>query len=92
VLWFGEPWPRPDFRAPVCEDDRLRVPIPVGQGCLFCHEPMTEVSQGVWIGYLTNRSASQSKPSHVRCLLLNTVGQKVTDVVMQRGPIDNEPH
>lgn len=48
--WFGEPWPREDYRAPVCEDDRYRIDVPVGQPCLMCSETIEEGDRGVRMG------------------------------------------
>jgi hypothetical protein len=45
--WFGEPWPSAALRAPVCEDDRERVPLPPGEDCILCGQPIEEGSQGV---------------------------------------------
>lgn len=44
--WFGEPWPRPEWRAPICEDDALRIPTPVGQKCILCDEEIVEGDRG----------------------------------------------
>lgn len=56
--WFGEPWPRPDWRAPICEDDADRIPIPVGTPCYRCGELIDEDDQGTaspgWIGMGAN--------------------------------------
>lgn len=46
TLWFGEPWPRPDWRAPVCEDDANRIPVPLGSTCFQCGELIDEDDQG----------------------------------------------
>lgn len=47
MRWFGEPWPRPDWRAPICEDDSLRIDVPVGEKCIHCRESIEEGDQGV---------------------------------------------
>ena len=48
VRWFGEPWGK-GGRAPVCEDDRYRVPIEevAGRKCLHCSGLITESDRGV---------------------------------------------
>ena len=51
--WFGEPWPRADFRAPVCEDDALRVPPPPpGEECVLCGHPIQEGDRGLKIPHM----------------------------------------
>jgi hypothetical protein len=50
VSWFGEPWPSAKDRAPACEDDNDRIPVPVGQPCVWCHELIIESDCGEVIG------------------------------------------
>lgn len=47
MKWFGKPWPSPDFRAPICEDDALQIPTPVGSECILCGEAILLGHQGV---------------------------------------------
>lgn len=47
MKWFGEPWPSADLRAPVCEEEGWRVPVPVGSSCLLCEEPIEAADRGV---------------------------------------------
>lgn len=47
--WFGEPWPRADFRAPVCEDDTLQVAAPVGLRCASCQEVIVATDRGTFL-------------------------------------------
>ena len=47
VHWFGSPWPGTVLRAPVCDDDRYRIPVPVGSSCCFCAEPIDEKDRGL---------------------------------------------
>lgn len=44
--WFGPPWPKPNWRAPICEDDRLEIPTPVGIRCHLCNEEIVEGENG----------------------------------------------
>lgn len=46
VRWFGEAWPFPHLPAPICEDYRLRIPVPVGHRCMDCDEPILEDESG----------------------------------------------
>ena len=47
TYWFGEPWPRADYRAPVCEDDSYRLDVPVGEDCYLCEEPIAKGDRGM---------------------------------------------
>lgn len=68
VMWFGEPWPSAEERAPVCDNDADRVPVPVGQVCGQCGEPLAPRARGVVIPSTTD------EPWHLECLLYNTLG------------------
>ena len=56
VRFFGEPWGSEGQRAPICEDDTYRIPVPVGEKCIECtkafvesdHGVVTACSAGVW--------------------------------------------
>jgi hypothetical protein len=52
MRWFGEPWPSAELRAPVCEDDAERMPVPVGSACLHCNELIDENDRGTEVGYI----------------------------------------
>jgi hypothetical protein len=47
IRWFGKPWPQEEVRAPICDDDALRVDTPAGELCLLCDEPIREGDRGV---------------------------------------------
>lgn len=49
--WFGEPWPSAELRAPVCEDDTLRVPVPLGYHCQHCIRAFADDDQGIVMAY-----------------------------------------
>lgn len=69
--WFGDPWPRDEGRAPVCEDDALRVPVPEGERCTMCREPVTADDRGVVLPHMAaDRSVTQGFV-HLGCLLGN---------------------
>lgn len=75
--WFGEPWPRADWRASVCEDDRFRIPTPVGSQCMDCGEPIEKDDQGVaYPGAVTGPGAWDPTPlySHIECTIRNVRG------------------
>ena len=46
VRFFGEPWGE-GGRAPICDDDAYRIPVPVGEKCIECTKPFTERDRGV---------------------------------------------
>lgn len=52
MKWFGDPWPSAEYRAPVCEDDADRVPVPVGGSCAYCDKPISERDRGIVIPHL----------------------------------------
>lgn len=76
--WFGEPWPRADWRAPICEDDAKRIPVPVGEACVLCEEPIEENDRGVTMGVV--RLGDDGKPTgtvgyvHAECNLRSVTG------------------
>jgi hypothetical protein len=74
--WFGEPWPRVDFRAPVCEDDARRVPDPApGELCLFCDESFDVGDQGVVLPHVGADGSVQQRYSHIECLVGTVTGE-----------------
>lgn len=64
--WFGEQWPRPGLPAPVCAEERYRIPVPVGAVCeVGCGDQIDEADSGVRIAgghYL-----------HIECFLRSTM-------------------
>lgn len=76
--WFGEPWPRADFRAPVCEDDALRIPTPVGSTCLLCEQLIDEGDRGTQTGYVgldgRQKMVSHICYVHTECTLRSILG------------------
>lgn len=68
--WFGEPWPSAELRAPVCDDDALRVPTPVGEGCMWCLEEIGAEDRGVVVPCVEMRLGRQVvelRPIHIEC-------------------------
>lgn len=77
MQWFGDPWPSAERRAPVCEDDKDRVPLPPGELCGMCGNLIEEGSQGV---VMPHQSFSDIMPGmvvteiryhHLDCILRN---------------------
>ncbi len=69
--YFGQPRGAP-FLA-----DAQRVPTPVGQPCLECHEPIVEGDQGVVMPLLYEADgapACRQAPEHRECMLLGVLG------------------
>lgn len=73
--WFGEPWPRENFRAPVCEDDSLRIPVPVGETCYLCTTEIGENDRGQeTYGIGADGQAEGPMYHHIECIMRNTQG------------------
>lgn len=83
--WFGEPWPSEELRAPVCEDDKDRVPPPPpGELCALCGNPIEEGARGVVIPHIEMLDASQGlsmteiRYNHLGCLLGSVGGEGIS--------------
>lgn len=72
MLWFGTPWPSERYRAPICEDDALRVTTPVGDACLWCEEEILEDDRGVMMAVL--REEMSQVPVHIECNFRQVMG------------------
>ena len=73
MQWFGSPWPTELDRAPICEENAMRVATPVGQSCLWCSEPIEEDDRGVMMPYVS-KGESGLKPVHIECNFRQGVG------------------
>lgn len=72
TLWFGEPWPSAERRAPICEDDSLQVPTPgKGELCTFCDQPFKPGDRGVKMAHITAERKTEARSVHLDCLLGN---------------------
>ena len=71
MKWFGSPWPSAELRAPVCEDDADRVPVPVGKDCIFCDDPIIASDQGLTIPHMTAERLGIEAQAHLNCFLRN---------------------
>lgn len=73
--WFGEPWPSPHLRAPVCQNDDDRVPAPMPWvRCLFCGKPFAFLARGVTIPHIDDDGQARERAIHLACLLGNVTG------------------
>lgn len=73
--WFGEPWPRADYRAGVCEDDGLRIPVPVGETCYLCDTTIVETDRGQeTMGIGEGGKIEGPMYHHIECIMRNTQG------------------
>lgn len=83
--WFGEPWPSAEFRAPVCEDDGMRVPPPPpGEMCILCGLPFEADARGIQMPHLKADETSpwiqwsEMRYSHLGCLIQNVGGEGIS--------------
>lgn len=60
--WFGDDW-----GAPCCEPD-LHVPVPLGQSCARCKEPILAHDQGVTMPFIGIETTGTSV-YHLDCFL-----------------------
>lgn len=67
--WFGEPWPDRQYRAPICEDDALRVATPYGQPCAWCAIPIDIDDRGSFL-----HTGDGPRPLHNECGFRQTLG------------------
>jgi len=81
MKWFGEPWPDPVLRAPVCEDDADRIRTPL-IACLRCGEYIKEGDQGIAMPYVGefvlgrnfNEDGQVMCAYHLKCYLRSILG------------------
>ncbi|HJW01372.1 MAG TPA: hypothetical protein VJ617_19960 [Arthrobacter sp.] len=77
--WFGEPWPSAELRAPVCEDDKLRIPSPpVWELCVLCNQPFAADARGVRMPHITAELWTVERYCHLGCLLGNVGGEGIS--------------
>lgn len=78
TFWWGEPWPRDDCRAPVCENDAQRIETPVGEKCFQCEEEIVEGDRGTAIGGVGMRDGEPVglglMYQHIECSLRSVLG------------------
>lgn len=74
--WFGSPWPSAGWRAPVCEDDDLRVPTPVGATCMYCGEDIEPDDRGIsFPGYAdVDGWVDEALYAHIECNMRTIMG------------------
>lgn len=74
MQWFGEPWPSPNYRAPICEDDSQRIMVPFGDECLYCQEVIELTDRGIVMPYVDADMRVHRCPCHAECFLRQTLG------------------
>lgn len=79
TMWFGDPWPSRNYRAPVCMNDLERIATPVGEECYLCREAVADGDQGTAMASV--RMDEDGAPysgglvfAHKECGLRNVVG------------------
>jgi hypothetical protein len=77
--WFGEPWPSAELRAPVCEDDSLRVPPPPpGEECILCGHPIEPGDRGIVMPHAryvgSGMFSTELRYNHIECMHSNVGG------------------
>jgi hypothetical protein len=73
--WWGEPWPSAEVRADICDDDRFRIAVPVGEPCMHCPEPIEAGDRGVtYPAYIGAEGQLVAEPlhAHIECNFRNT--------------------
>jgi hypothetical protein len=73
MLWFGAPWPSEHDRAPICEDDTLRVATPVGETCFWCNEEILEDDRGVLMSVFREKEPAP-EAMHIECNFRQVMG------------------
>ena len=81
IKWFGLPWPSAEFRASVCEDDNDRVPLPPGEACPMCTNPIEPDAQGVVIPnveqspIMPGMFITEIRYIHIDCMMRSILGE-----------------
>ena len=80
VHWFGAaPW-GPALEPKYEHVRAARIPVPVGQPCYTCREPIEEGDDGemvVALGGGMEAPTAQSMPQHRECSILRVVGHEL---------------
>lgn len=74
TLWWGDPWPSDKLRAPVCEDDALRVSVPVGYDCTLCGEPIEAGDRGISMMGIDADGQTVPVQEHIECQMRHVMG------------------
>jgi hypothetical protein len=89
--WFGNPWPSAQLRAPVCEDDALRIPTPVGSQCMHCGELIDEDDRGLmYPGFVD--ADSDGEPRYRAEMLYCHIECNIRSVMGCSANLRGEPH
>lgn len=82
VHWFGEPWPTPEQRAPICEDPLYRIETPVPPArCVQCGQMFIPSDQGVRISFLSEDPTQEWAYYHIRCFMEMVLGPEAARLV-----------
>ena len=73
MKWFGNPWPSDELRAAVCEDDEQKIPVPLGEECMFCQNLFEAEDQGVTMPHISIGGPTTSS-AHIDCLIRSVGG------------------
>lgn len=82
MRWFGQPWPTPERRAPVCDDDTARVPVPIGRACGKCGYPFSRYDRGVLIPLYDLTINNRDIAYHAACFLKLVIGERLAGQVV----------
>lgn len=74
TLWWGDPWPREDYRADVCADDALRVAVPVGYACSLCGVLIEEHDRGISMMGIGADKKPYPVQEHIECQMKTVLG------------------
>lgn len=85
MKWFGEPWPRANFRAGVCADDNDRVETPIGILCARCTWQIKPDDRGVEIPVLGTANVNAVAVYHIHCFLAEVVGERMAAEIRAKG-------
>ena len=69
VPYFGARWDAPAF------DVAVQEPVPVGQACGLCREPIEETDSGTWQTFIDGHPMrAEVRPEHIECWLRQGLG------------------
>lgn len=84
--WWGQPWPRSDFRAAVCSDDADHGETPVGEPCARCQVPITADDQGVTIPYFGPEGEGVVHYT-MACFIRGVVPEPLATEILSKGQL-----
>lgn len=72
--WWGSPWPSETLRSPICEDDALRVDVPVGYACTLCDVLIEEHDRGISMWGIGEDRKPYPVQEHIECQMRTVLG------------------